>query len=347
MTRQINVGGVLIGGGAPVTVQSMTTLPPSDIKGTLTQIHALEVAGCDIVRVAIPDLLSAQAIAEIKPRISIPLVADIHFDYKLALASVEAGVDKIRINPGNIGSETNVRAVADACRERKIPIRVGVNGGSLERELLEKHGGVTDKALAESALGQVRLLERLGFEDICISAKASDVMTTVGAYRELARLCDYPLHVGVTETGTEFGGLIRSAAGIGSLLIGGIGDTLRVSLTAPPEREVTAGLELLRSLGLRAGGARMISCPTCGRCNYDLFAVAGEVEQRLSTLPPERSVTVAVMGCAVNGPGEARAADFGIAGGRGEGILFARGEIIGKAPQDGLVDALFALIEKG
>ncbi|MDR0839295.1 MAG: flavodoxin-dependent (E)-4-hydroxy-3-methylbut-2-enyl-diphosphate synthase [Oscillospiraceae bacterium] len=346
MTRRIEVGGVAVGGGARIPVQSMTTTATADIEATVAQIHALEAAGCDIARVAVPDIESARAIAAIKARIQIPLVADIHFDYRLALASVEAGADKIRINPGNIGGGERVREVVDACRARGVPIRVGVNGGSLEKEILAKYGGVaTAEALAESAIGHVGLLEKLGFYDICVSAKSSDVRTTIAAYRLLSERTDYPLHLGVTEAGEEFSGLIRSSAGIGALLADGIGDTIRVSLTAEPVREVEAGVELLRSLGLRRGGARLISCPTCGRCRYDMFRVAGEVGRRLRELPEEREITVAVMGCAVNGPGEARAADFGIAGGDGAGVLFRRGEVVGRAPEGELVDRLFEMIE--
>ena len=345
MTRKISVGGAEIGGGAPVTVQSMTTLPPSDIDGSVRQILSLASHGCDIVRLAVPDIQSANAISEIKRRVPVPLVADIHFDHKLALASVAAGADKIRVNPGNIGGPDRVRAVVSACRERGIPIRVGVNGGSLERGILEKYGGATPEALCESAMGHVRLLERESFFDICISVKSSDVMTTVKAYRLLSKMTDCPLHLGVTEAGTEFAGTIRSVAGIGALLAEGIGDTVRVSLTAAPSREVGVAVELLRSLGLRSGGVKMISCPTCGRCNYDMLGLADEVERRLKELPRETELTVAVMGCAVNGPGEAKTADFGIAGGAGEGVLFCRGEIIGKFPQERLVDALLDMIE--
>ena len=345
MTREISVGNVRIGGGAPVTIQSMTKMPPSDIDGSVRQILLLEAAGCDIVRLAVPDIESARAIAEIRRQVTVPIVADIHFDYKLALASIEAGAHKIRINPGNIGGAERVRAVVSACNERKIPIRVGVNGGSLEHELLDKHGGATARALVESAMGHVRLLEDEGFFDTCISVKSSNVMTTVRAYRLLSETTDYPLHLGVTEAGTEFAGTIRSAAGIGALLADGIGDTIRVSLTAAPEREAAVAAELLRSLGLKSGGVRMISCPTCGRCKYDMLTLAAEVEGRLRELPQDKELTVAVMGCAVNGPGEARDADFGIAGGLGEGVLFQHGEIIGKAPQKELVEALLHMIK--
>ena len=346
MTRRITVGGVPVGGGAPVTIQSMTTTPTVDAAATIAQIRELEAAGCDIVRVAVPDIESARAIAEIKSGIAIPLVADIHFDYRLALAAVEAGADKIRINPGNIGSEERVRAVAEACGARGVPIRVGANGGSVSPRMLEKHGGaVTAEALVDSALEHVAILEECGFYDICVAVKSSDVPTTIAAYRLLTERTDYPLHLGVTEAGTEYAGIIRSAAGIGALLALGIGDTLRVSLTAPPVREVIAGVELLRSLGLRRRGARLISCPTCARCKYDMLAIAAEVEARLEALPPERDVTVAVMGCVVNGPGEARGADFGIAGGNGEGVLFRHGEVVGKAPEAELVRRLFEMIE--
>jgi (E)-4-hydroxy-3-methylbut-2-enyl-diphosphate synthase len=345
MTRKITAGGVGIGGGARVTVQSMTTARTSDARAAAEQILALEEAGCELARCAVPDMRSALALREIKARVHIPIVADIHFNYRLALASAESGADKIRINPGNIGSRENARAVADACRERGIPIRVGVNGGSLEKSLLEKYGGPTAEALAESAMGHVRLLEDMGFGDICVSAKSSDVATTVRAYRLLSRMTDCPLHIGLTEAGTEYAGLIRSSAALGALLADGIGDTIRISLTAPPEREVKAGIELLRSLGLRGPGPRLISCPTCARCRYDMFSVAAEVERRLGEMPPERDLTVAVMGCAVNGPGEARGADFGVAGSGGGGVLFRRGETVGNAREDELADRLFALIE--
>ena len=348
MTRRITVGGVPVGGGAPVTVQSMTTTPTVDTAATIAQIRELAAAGCDIARVAVPDLASANAITEIKARITLPLVADIHFDYKLALAAVAAGADKIRINPGNIGSAERVRAVAEACGARGVPIRVGANGGSVSPKLLEKHGGkATPEALVESALEHVSILEECGFYDICVAVKSSDVPTTIAAYRLLSERTNYPLHLGVTEAGTEYAGVIRSAAGIGALLALGIGDTLRVSLTAPPVREVVAGVELLRSLGLRKSGARLISCPTCARCKYDMLTIAAEVEARLAALPPERDVTVAVMGCIVNGPGEARHADFGIAGGNGEGVLFRHGEVVGKAAETELVGRLFELITKG
>ncbi len=336
---------MLIGGGAPVSIQSMTNTKTSDVKETVAQIRRLVDAGCDIVRVAVPDIGAAHAIAEIKKDISVLLVADIHFDYKLAVASAEAGADKIRINPGNIGGDENVRAVTDACRKKNIPIRIGVNGGSLEKDLHEKYGGVTPEALSESAMRHVRLLNRFDFDDICISVKSSDTALTINAYRHLAQVTDYPLHLGVTEAGTEYMGIVKSAVGIGTLLAEGIGDTIRVSLTAPPEREVKAGLAILRSLGLRRGGPELISCPSCGRCRINLIDIAGEVERRLEKI--DRDITVAVMGCVVNGPGEARRADFGIAGGDGDGVLFKKGEIVGKVPMDRLVDELFSLINRG
>ena len=333
-----------MGGGAPVTVQSMTNTKTEYVDETVRQIKTLTAAGCDIVRLAVPNMAAARAVGEIKKHAEIPVVADIHFDYKLALSAVAAGADKIRINPGNIGGADKVKAVADACRNGRVPIRIGVNGGSLERDILEKYGGVTAEGLFESAMGHVRLLNKFDFDDICISAKSSDVRLTVAAYRLLAEKTDYPLHVGVTEAGTEYMGIIKSSAGIGALLCDGIGDTIRVSLTAPPEREVKAGIALLKALGLRMGGVNLISCPSCGRCNIDLIAVADDVERRLAGC--EKNITVAVMGCAVNGPGEAKHADFGIAGGDGEGLLFKKGEIIGKAPMDRLVDELIRLIEE-
>jgi (E)-4-hydroxy-3-methylbut-2-enyl-diphosphate synthase len=341
--RQVTVGGVLIGGGAPITVQSMTTTKTADVAETVAQIKRLEAAGCDIVRVAVPDTKAARAVADIKAQIAIPLVADIHFDHRLALLAVEAGADKIRINPGNIGGEDKVRAVAEACRRRGVPIRIGVNGGSLEKDLLATYGGVTAEALVESALRHIRLLEKFEFYDICVSIKASETQLTIDACRRLSQTVDYPLHLGVTEAGTEYMGIIKSAVGIGALLAEGIGDTIRVSLTAPPEREVKAGIAILKSLGLRRSGAALISCPTCGRTRIDLIRIAEEVEARLEKL--DRDITVAVMGCAVNGPGEARRADYGIAGGDGEGVLFRKGETINKVPMERLVDELFAMIE--
>ena len=360
MKKQISVGGVVIGGGAPVTVQSMTNTKTADVRATAAQINSLAEHGCDIARVAIPDLASADAIGEIKKLINIPLVADIHFDYKLALRSAEAGADKIRINPGNIGGEDRVRAVARMCAKKGLPIRIGVNSGSLRNELLSKHGGVTAEAMYESATEHIRLLNRFDFDDICLSAKASSVPLTVESYRLLHERTGYPLHLGVTEAGTEKMGIVKSSIGIGALLLDGIGDTIRVSLTAPPEQEVVAALAILRSLGLRRG-FELISCPTCGRCGIDLIPIAHEVERRLELMcrPGAREgaealpcgwaegVTIAVMGCVVNGPGEASRADFGIAGGDGEGVIFKKGKVVGKAPMDKLLGELFNVIERG
>ena len=344
MTRQVHVGPVAIGGGAPVSIQSMCNTPTENVDATVAQILRLEQAGCDIVRVAVPTREAAMAIPAIKARIHIPLVADIHFDYKLALLCIDGGVDKIRINPGNIGSPERVRAVADGCRERGIPIRVGVNGGSLEKDILRKYGGVTAEALAESALGHVRLLEDCGFADVCISVKCSHVPVNMAAYRLLHERTDYPLHLGVTEAGTPDMGVLKSAIGIGGLLCQGIGDTLRVSLTADPVEEVLAAKRILQAIGLRRSGPDLIACPTCGRTKYDMLPIAREVERRLQGCT--KPITVAVMGCVVNGPGEASAADVGIAGGDGEGLLFAKGKILRKLPQDKLVDALMEEIDK-
>lgn len=344
MTRQVHVGPVAIGGGAPVSIQSMCNTPTENVDATVAQILRLEQAGCDIVRVAVPTREAAMAIPAIKSRIHIPLVADIHFDYKLALLCINGGVDKIRINPGNIGSPDRVRAVADGCREHGIPIRVGVNGGSLEKDILRKYGGVTAEALAESALGHVRLLEDCGFRDVCISVKCSHVPVNMAAYRLLHERTDYPLHLGVTEAGTPDMGVLKSAIGIGGLLCQGIGDTLRVSLTADPVEEVVAAKRILQAIGLRRSGPDLIACPTCGRTKYDMLSIAREVERRLEGCT--KPITVAVMGCVVNGPGEASAADVGIAGGDGEGLLFAKGKILRKLPQDKLVDALMEEIDK-
>ena len=344
MTRQIHVGPLAVGGGAPVSIQSMCNTPTENVDATVSQILRLEQAGCDIVRVAVPTREAALAIPAIKSRIHIPLVADIHFDYKLALLCIDGGVDKIRINPGNIGSPDRVRAVADGCRERGIPIRVGVNGGSLEKDILRKYGGVTAEALAESALGHVRLLEDCGFADVCISVKCSHVPVNMAAYRLLHQRTVYPLHLGVTEAGTPDMGVLKSAIGIGGLLCQGIGDTLRVSLTADPVEEVLAAKRILQAIGLRRSGPDLIACPTCGRTKYDMLPIAREVERRLQGCT--KPITVAVMGCVVNGPGEASAADVGIAGGDGEGLLFAKGNILRKLPQDKLVDALMEEIDK-
>ena len=343
MTKQIKVGAVPVGGGAPVSIQSMCSTKTDDVEATVEQIHRLEEAGCEIIRVAVPDMPAAKAIGAIKSRIHIPLVADIHFDYRLALECAAQGVDKIRINPGNIGSEERVKAVADACREGRIPIRIGVNGGSLEKELRQKYGGVTAQALVESALGHVALLNQFDFDDICISVKCSSVPLTMAAYRLLSQRCAYPLHLGVTEAGTPSMGMVKSAMGIGGLLCLGIGDTLRVTLTADPVEEVYAAKKILRAAGLRQDGPNLIACPTCGRTNIDLIPMAEEVERRL--MGCTKPITVAVMGCAVNGPGEAASVDVGIAGGKGEGLLFRKGKVVRKVPQDRLVDALMAEIE--
>lgn len=333
-----------MGGGAPVAIQSMCNTHTEDVEATVAQIHALEQAGCEIIRVAVPDMAAAEAISAIKKQISIPLVADIHFDYKLALRCVEAGIDKIRINPGNIGSQDRVRAVADACREHGIPIRIGVNGGSMEKDLLRKYGGVTAEALVESAMSHVHLLNDCNFDDICISVKCSRVPVNMEAYRMLHEQTDYPLHLGVTEAGTPSMGIIKSAIGIGGLLCQGIGDTLRVSLTADPVEEIYAAKKILAAAGIRQTGPNLVSCPTCGRTKYDMIPIANEVERRLQNCT--KPITVAVMGCVVNGPGEASAADVGIAGGQGEGLVFRKGKVLYKVPQEKLVDALMEEIEK-
>ena len=338
------MGGVLVGGGAPISIQSMTNTPTHDVEATLSQIRALAAAGCDIVRVAVPDMRAAQAIGALKAGSPVPLVADIHFDYRLALEAAEQGIDKIRINPGNIGAPERVEAVAKVCKERGIPIRVGVNGGSLEKELLAKYGGPIPEAMVESALGHIKLLERYGFEDICVSLKASSVPATMRAYQLMAQKYDYPLHLGVTEAGTRDLGELKAAAGIGGLLALGIGDTLRVSLTADPVEEVFAARRILKAIGLRREGPELISCPTCGRTQVNLIAMARQVEELLKDV--DKPITVAVMGCVVNGPGEASHADVGLAGGRGEGVLFKHGRIVAnKVPEDQLVPELMKLIE--
>ena len=342
-TKQISLKGLKIGGGAPISVQTLCTTKTWDVEKTVEQIKAMRIAGADIVRLAVPDMRSAQAISRIKEQVDVPLVADIHFDYRLALECAQRGIDKIRINPGNIGAEENVKAVADACRSRNIPIRIGVNAGSLEPRLIEKYGHPCAEALVESAQGHVALLEKYDFEDICISMKASSVPLTIAAYRMAAETFDYPLHLGVTETGTEWNGTIQSAVGIGTLLCEGIGDTLRVSLTADPVQEVKAGIAILKAAGLRRGGVKFVSCPTCGRTEIDLIGLANKVEGLLTDL--DRDITVAVMGCVVNGPGEAREADYGIAGGKDKGLLFKKGQVIGTYPYDELCPRLLQLIE--
>ena len=342
-TKRINVGGVAVGGGAKVSVQSMCNTKTWDAEATAAQIREFAAAGCDIVRVAVPDMRSAQAISEIKERVDMPLVADIHFDYRLALEAAARGADKIRINPGNIGGEENVKAVAEACRARNIPIRIGVNAGSLEARLIEKYGHPCPEAMVESARGHIELLNKFGFDDICLSLKTSSVPLTIASYRMAAECFPYPLHLGVTETGTEWNGTIQSAVGIGTLLCEGIGDTIRVSLTADPVREVAAGVAILKAAGLRSGGVKFVSCPTCGRTEIDLISLAKDVEARVKNI--DRDITVAVMGCVVNGPGEAREADYGVAGGKGKGILFKKGQVLGTYPYERLCDALTELIE--
>ncbi len=343
MTKQIMVGNVAVGGGAPVSIQSMCNTRTDDVNATVEQIRRLSAAGCQIIRVAVPDMAAARAVGAIKERIDIPLVVDIHFDYKLALEAIAAGADKVRINPGNIGGEDRVKAVAQACRQRGIPIRIGVNGGSLEKGLLAKYGGVCPEAMVESAFGHIRLLNQFDFDDICVSLKSSSVPMTMQAYQLMRQRSDYPLHIGVTEAGTVRMGTLKSAVGIGGLLALGVGDTMRVSLSADPIEEVYAARDILKAAGVRRDGPELVSCPTCGRTRIDLIGLAGEVEQRLKQV--DKPITVAVMGCVVNGPGEASAADCGIAGGMGEGLLFKKGQIIKKVPQDQLVDELFALIE--
>ncbi len=344
MTKQVMVGKVAVGGGAPVSIQSMCNTKTNDVAATVAQIRQLQAAGCEIVRVAIPDEATAQAIDQIKAQIDIPLVADIHFNYRYALECAERGIDAIRINPGNIGGADRVKAVADMCRQKKIPIRIGVNGGSLEKELRQRYGGVTAEALVESAMGHVRLLNQFDYDDICISVKCSDVPLTMAAYRLLSERTNYPLHLGVTEAGTPSMGMIKSAMGIGGLLCMGIGDTIRVTLTADPVEEIFAAKKILKAAGLRKEGVNLIACPTCGRTRIDLIPMAEEVERRLQNC--HKNITVAVMGCAVNGPGEAAAADIGIAGGNGEGLLFRKGEILYKVPQEQLVDTLMKEIDR-
>ena len=340
ISKQVMAGNVKIGGGAPVTVQSMLNVPSTDIEGSVRQAVALEKAGCQILRAAIPDMDAVRLIPAIKEKISIPLVADIHFDYKLALEAAAAGVDKIRINPGNIGGDDRVKAV---CREKKIPIRIGVNSGSVEKSILAKYGAPTAEALCESALYHASLLEKFDFTDIVISLKSSSVDTNIKAYERIAERCDYPLHLGVTETGTLRMGIVKSAIGIGSLLQRGIGDTLRVSLTADPAEEIRTGRDILSALGLR-GGVKLVSCPTCGRTRIDLIGLANKVEKALEYV--DKDITVAVMGCVVNGPGEAREADLGVTGGKGEGLIFKKGQIIRKVPEAELLDALMEEIDK-
>ncbi|MCM1165623.1 MAG: flavodoxin-dependent (E)-4-hydroxy-3-methylbut-2-enyl-diphosphate synthase [Lachnospiraceae bacterium] len=342
MKKTVNVGNLTLGGGK-IYVQSMLNVPAENVEKSVEQALELEKAGCEIIRAAVPRIEDVPLITALKNTVSVPIVADIHFDYRIALACVEAGVDKVRINPGNIGGADNVKAVADACRKKKIPIRIGVNSGSVERALLEKYGGPAPEALVESALGHVRLLNGCDFDDIVISIKSSDVRTMIKAYRLLAEQTAYPLHLGVTEAGTEHMGVLKSAVGIGSLLCDGIGDTIRVSLTADPVKEVYAAKDILKACGL-GGGVEIVSCPTCGRTKIDLISLAERVEELLRDV--DKPLKVAVMGCAVNGPGEAREADIGIAGGNGEGIIFRKGEILRKVPESMLLDELKKETEK-
>jgi len=343
-TAMIRVGNVPVGGEASVSVQSMCNTDTRDVEATVAQIERLREAGCEIVRVAVPDEAAGRALSEIKKAVELPLVADIHFNYRLALMAIDAGVDALRINPGNIGERARVETIVEAAGEREIPIRIGVNAGSLEPEMWEKYGGPTPEAMVESALHHVRILEDLDFRQIKISLKAHDVARTVAAYRLIAQKTDYPLHIGITEAGTFLSGTVKSSVGLGVLLSEGIGDTLRVSLTDDPVQEVRVGIEILKSLGLREAGATMISCPTCGRCEIDLIGLAREVEERLAKM--KRPIEVAVMGCVVNGPGEAREADFGIAGGKGVGLVFRKGKVVRKVREEELADALMEEIGK-
>jgi (E)-4-hydroxy-3-methylbut-2-enyl-diphosphate synthase len=343
-TRLIHIGSVPIGSNAPCSVQSMCSTDTRDISGTVAQIKSLADVGCEIVRCAVPDLDAACALAQIKKMSPIPVVADIHFDYKLALRVLEGGIDALRLNPGNIGEKWKVAEIVAAAAERKVPIRIGVNAGSLEKELLQRYGHPSAEAMVESALGHIRILEDLQYQEIKISLKASDVMKTVAAYRLFSQQSDYPLHIGITEAGTLFSGTIKSSVGLGILLADGIGDTMRVSLTGDPKEEVRVGYDILKAVGLRQRGVNFVSCPTCGRCQIDLIRVAEEVEKRLQGI--DKKITVAVMGCAVNGPGEAREADVGIAGGNGEGLVFRHGEIVRKVPEEQLADALLEEISK-
>ena len=337
-TKVIRIGDRVIGGGNPVLIQSMTNTKTEDVKATVEQIQALTAAGCDIIRCAVPTMEAAEALKEIKKQIRIPLVADIHFDYRLAIAAMENGADKIRINPGNIGSRDRVQAVVDVAKERHIPIRVGVNSGSLEKEILEKYHGVTAEGIVESALDKVRLIEEMGYDQLVISIKSSDVLMCARAHELIADKTDYPLHVGITESGTLLSGNIKSAVGLGIILYQGIGDTIRVSLTGDPLEEVRSARRILKTLGLRKGGVEVVSCPTCGRTQIDLIGLANRVERMVEDIPLD--IKVAVMGCVVNGPGEAKEADIGIAGGVGTGLLIKKGEIIKKLPEDELLDAL-------
>ena len=343
-TRQIRVGNVAVGGGNPISVQSMTKTDTRDVNATVNQILALESAGCEIIRLAVPDIDAAQALGPIKKAVNIPVISDIHFDWRLALEAIKQGVDGLRLNPGNIGAEWKVKEVVIAAKEKNIPIRIGVNAGSLEKELLEKYGHPTPEALVESAEGHIKILEDLDFHNIKVSLKASNVMRTVDAYRLFSKKHDYPLHIGISEAGPPFTGMIKSAVGLGVLLSDGIGDTMRVSLTAEPEEEIRVAYEILKSLGIRRRGPELISCPTCGRCQVDLRPLAQKVEDLLKNV--SKPISVAVMGCVVNGPGEAREADFGIAGGKGMGLVFKKGKVVKKVKEEELLDALIELINE-
>ncbi len=351
MSKQIKCGGVLIGGGAPISIQSMTNVSSTDERALVNQILTLEEAGCDIVRMAVPNMEAADALKLVKKQIHIPLVADIHFDYRLAIAAIEAGADKVRINPGNIGSVDRVKAVVDKAKERQIPIRIGVNSGSLEKELVAKYGGVTAEGLAESALNNLKLIEDLGYDNLVVSLKSSDVMMNYRAHKIVAAKTDYPIHIGITEAGTLARGKTKSAIGIGALLLDGIGDTMRVSLTADPVEEIKYAKEILKTLGLRNPGINYVSCPTCGRTKIDLERLIAEIETKLTPVEEriikenKRGITVAVMGCAVNGPGEAKEADYGVAGGDGKGIIFKKGEIVKTVKEEEIPAALLELID--
>ena len=343
-TKVVQIGNVKIGGGNPIAIQSMTNTKTEDVDATVAQIHALEKAGCEIIRCAVPTIEAAEALGKIKKQIHIPLVADIHFDYRLAIAAIENGADKIRINPGNIGDASRVQAVVDKAKEHGIPIRVGVNSGSLEKNLVEKYGGVTAEGLVESAMDKVHMIEEMGYDNLVVSIKSSDVLMCVKAHELIADQCKYPLHVGITESGTLLAGNIKSSIGLGLILHQGIGDTIRVSLTGDPVEEIRSAKLILKSLGLRKGGVTVVSCPTCGRTQIDLIGLAGKVEKMVSDL--DLDIKVAVMGCVVNGPGEAKEADLGIAGGKGEGLLIKKGEVIAKVPEDQLLDALKTELDK-
>lgn len=344
LSREVSVGSLKIGGNNPISIQSMTNTDTRDAKATIEQIKRLEEVGCDVVRVAVPDMEAAKNIGEIKKNVNIPVIADIHFDHRLALEAIDQGIDGVRINPGNIGSIEKVKMVVNKCKEKNLKIRIGVNGGSLEKELLEKYGSATAEALVESALGHVKILEDLDFCNIVISLKSSDIYKTIAAYELISKKVDYPLHIGITESGSVKKGTIKSSIGVGALLLKGIGDTIRISLTGDPTEEVIVGKEILRSLDLLNDKIKVISCPTCGRCNIDLISVVNEVEEKINKV--DKDMTVAIMGCAVNGPGEAKEADIGIAGGKGEGLLFKKGEIIRKIKGDNLVEELLNEIDK-